>query len=307
MRPPFRIPRGTRCLRQTPETARAPRFLGERFLHKNTSHLNSGAGRGACFDDRRTLYRPLFSGSPGRETHPSSSASRAASATGQSLSAKREQGVPGGAADYHKILNESPWVVPSLETKHLAEPAQPRRVPPPELPGPVGGPRPASISGRTATGLELTVFRQRVAPPQLSAPPLVETPTFTRTPSPAQPQSPPHACLLFSNPEGLHPPSSLLPSSFFRPTSPRATCAELHTRPPPHFSVFPEPRPPPSDSITCPHPAPRFSFNQIQASAPRLSPSQLAPACSTGLGASTSLAHQDRCCAADLATGLPRC
>lgn len=104
------------------------------------------------------------------------------------------------------------------------------------------------------------------------------------------------------------PPSLVSPSLFILQTN----LASRHLRgasypPPPHFSVFPEPRPPPSDSITCPHPAPRFSFNQIQASAPRLSPSQLAPACSTGLGASTSLAHQDRCCAADLATGLPRC
>lgn len=50
-------------------------------------------------------------------------------------------------------------------------------------------------------------------------------------------------------------------------------------RPTPHppLSALPEPRPPPpSDSITCPHPAPRFSFAPIQASAPRLSPSQLA-------------------------------
>lgn len=64
----------------------------------------------------------------GRRTPPPST-SRAASAAGQSLSAKREQGVPGGAADYHKILNESPRVIPSLETKLLAEPAQPRRGP----------------------------------------------------------------------------------------------------------------------------------------------------------------------------------
>lgn len=51
---------------------------------------------------------------------PPPSTSRAASAAGQSLSAKREQGVPGGAADYHKILNESLWVIPSLETKLLS-------------------------------------------------------------------------------------------------------------------------------------------------------------------------------------------
>lgn len=65
---------------------------------------------------------------------PAPSASRAASAAGQSLSALREQGVPGGAADYHKILNESPLAVPSLETKLLDEPAQPFRGPATQAP-----------------------------------------------------------------------------------------------------------------------------------------------------------------------------
>lgn len=60
---------------------------------------------------------------------PPPSASQAASAARQSLSAPCEQGVPGGAADYHKILNESPLVVPSSETKLLDEPAQPCRGP----------------------------------------------------------------------------------------------------------------------------------------------------------------------------------
>lgn len=44
---------------------------------------------------------------------------------------------------------------------------------------------------------------------------------------------------------------------------------------PTHFSVLPEPRPPPSDSITCPHPAPRFSFCSNPGLHPRLSPSWL--------------------------------
>lgn len=115
------------ALRQIPETARALRFLRERFLHQSTSHLNSRAGGLASTTSGHMRAIVLGGLRGGRQPPPSTS--RAASAAGQSLSAKREQGVPGGAADYHKILNESPWVIPSLETKLLAEPAQPRRGP----------------------------------------------------------------------------------------------------------------------------------------------------------------------------------
>lgn len=57
-------------------------------------------------------------------------------------------------------------------------------------------------------------------------------------------------------------PSSPLPSSFFRAASPRATCAKLQTRLPPNSQSFPNlGRPPPLDSITCPHPSPGFGSN----------------------------------------------
>lgn len=164
------------------------------------------------------------------------SASRAASAAGQSLSAKREQGVPGGAADYHKILNESPWVVPSFRNKapSRASPAPSGTRYRSSLAQSKDHAQPASRAVRRQSWSGDSPLLGCLPLPRWRTPPLQE-----EDPSPAQPQSPPHACLLPTNPGGLHPPSSLLLlSSFFSPASPRATCARASDPPPIHSSVL---------------------------------------------------------------------
>lgn len=77
-------------------------------------------------------------------------------------------------------------------------------------------------------------------------------------PSPVQPQSPPHACLLFPNPGGLHSPF-ISPLLFILQSS-LASChlREASDLPPTQFPILPKSRPPPPDSITCPHLSPRF-------------------------------------------------
>lgn len=54
-------------------------------------------------------------------------------------------------------------------------------------------------------------------------------------------------------------PSSPLPSSFFRAASPRRHLREASDPPPTQFSILL--KPPPLDSITCPHPSPGFGSN----------------------------------------------
>lgn len=158
------------ALRQIPETARALRFLGERFLHQYTSHLNSGAGVGGLLRRRAdtTMQAIVLRVSRAGDTSPPS-ASRAASAAGQSLSAPCEQGVPGGAADYHKILNESPLVVLSIETKLLDEPAQPCQGHATRAPWPSPRTTPSQSLRPNSDWPRAGVYRRRFAPPQLPA------------------------------------------------------------------------------------------------------------------------------------------
>lgn len=82
------------ALRQIPETARALRFLGERFLHQYTSHLNSGAGSFAW-----TVGRPYAGycsqGLRGGRRPPSPPGQHLLLGKAFQLRAN-EQGVPGG-------------------------------------------------------------------------------------------------------------------------------------------------------------------------------------------------------------------
>lgn len=212
-------------------------------------------------DRGQILCRLLFSGSPGRETPPPS-ASRAASAARQSLSAPCEQGVPGSAADYQKILNESALVVPSLETKLLAEPAQPCRGPATRAPWPSPRTTP-SQTYPNSNWPKAGVFRRRLAPPQLPALPRWRTlhPLLEEDPSPVQPQSPSHVCLLSPNPGGLHPPFISPPLFILQSSLASRHLREASDPPPTQLSALPKPPPPPPDSITCPHPSPRFRSN----------------------------------------------
>lgn len=265
----------------------------------------------SCFDDGRTLCRLLFSGSPGRETPPRSaaSASRAASAAGQSLSAKREQGVPGGAADYHKILNESPWVVPSFRNKapSRASPAPSGTRYRSSLAQSKDHAQPASRAVRRQSWSGdspllgcLSLPRWRIPPPSGGGP----LPCTASVPSP---------CLSAPPKPGRSPPSLVSPPPLFI-LQPSLASRHLRPsfRPGPHPLLSPFPSHGLLPQIRSPVPTQLPGFVFCFCSNPGLRPPLVpfaakSPASSPQApGASTSLAHQDRCCVADLATGLLR-
>lgn len=161
---------------------------------------------------------------------PPPSASRAASAAGQSLSAPREQGVPGGAADYHKILNESPLVVLSLETKLLDEPAQPCRGPATRAPWPNPRTTPSQSLRPNSDWPRAGVFQAKIRPSSAACP----TRFMRRTP--------PHVCLLSSNPGGLHPPFISPPLFILQSSLASRHLREASDPPPTQFPILPKPR-----------------------------------------------------------------
>lgn len=75
-------------------------------------------------------------------------------------------------------------------------------------------------------------------------------------------RTPPHVCLLSLNPGGLHPPFISPPLFILQSNLASRHLREASDPPPTQFSILPKPRrPPPLDSITCPHPSPGFGSN----------------------------------------------
>lgn len=205
------------------------------------------------------------------------SASRAASAAGQSLSAKREQGVPGGAADYHKILNESLWVVPSFRNKapSRASPAPSGTRYRSSLAQSKDHAQPASRAVRRQSWSGdspllgcLPLPRWRTPPPSGGGP----LPCTASVPSP---------CLSAPPKPGRSPPSLVSPPPLFI-LQPSLASRHLRPsfRPAPHplLSPFPSHGLLPQIRSPVPTQLPGFVFlffAQTQASAPRWFPSRL--------------------------------
>lgn len=181
-----------------PRDSSALTFLRERFPHQNTTHMNSGE---PCFAVRRTPGSAIVLRVSGAGDAPQS----ASPAAGQSFSAPREQGVPGGAADHHKILHKSLRSHSKMGNKAPRRAASPR-------PGSVTlglSPGPRTAPRRLCRGSPSTRPARRPALPGRGSPSLADPTSHSAGLLPLRsarlkPRRPPPSLLSLPI---LHPPS----------------------------------------------------------------------------------------------------
>lgn len=274
-----------------PKTARARRFRRQYSRHAKTAPLRPG---GTWFVVGWTPGSAivLWVSPKGDVPH---AASLAAPAAGQSLSASREKGVPGGAAEDHRTLSESlpAGFKPKDKAPHQASPA-PSRICHPGSLAPVRGPRPAGHLGRRAPRLQLRIVwpetaSQLLAPPSSGGSPSQEAPlprtarVSSLSSSLLKPRRSPPACIPPPLPilQQIQPrrappaPSSFLRSSDQPPPPPLLfppqTLVPTPCSPRPTTCSKPAPQPSPSPSFLnpgLPSPSPGFSPAQTPAPSP---------------------------------------